>query len=216
MIDFACVSSTTPIWSNDPSWWTPGIAATEAEQGNLAADRASSAPVHGVHRYYPFVVEDRGRLGKSALTVVYVFAVLLVQLTGLTCKRSNPPTTHPVQRSAGVGPRNRPQTVAVQHHLWTTATEPTCSSNSNSKTSRRRRMLKLSMHSTLQPFKRSTAIMGLFLQARQCISPPAYPVPRRGTFSTTGTIQQASSSLNIIHKWHNLHKDIPGSTKVAV
>eukprot|EP00873_Tetraselmis_striata_P038582 jgi/Tetstr1/458846/TSEL_004355.t1 len=34
--------------------------------------------MHGVHRYYPFVVEDRGRLGKSALTVVYIFAVLLV------------------------------------------------------------------------------------------------------------------------------------------
>jgi len=106
----------------------------------------------------------------------------------------------------------RAEYLAFAHGLQ----EPTCSSNSNSKTSRRRRMLKLSMHSTLQPFKRSTAIMGLFLQARQCISPPAYPVPRRGTFSTTGTIQQASSSLNIIHKWHNLHKDIPGSTKVAV
>eukprot|EP00873_Tetraselmis_striata_P010599 jgi/Tetstr1/430863/TSEL_002005.t1 len=77
MIDFACVSSTTPTWSNDPRWCTPGIAATEAEHGKLAADRASSAPVQGVHRYYPFVVEDRGRLGKSALTVVYIFAVLL-------------------------------------------------------------------------------------------------------------------------------------------
>eukprot|EP00873_Tetraselmis_striata_P015772 jgi/Tetstr1/436036/TSEL_024915.t1 len=78
MIDFACVSSATPTWSNDPRWCTPGITATEAEQGKLAADRASSAPVQGVHRYYPFVVEDRGRLGKSALTVVYIFAVLLV------------------------------------------------------------------------------------------------------------------------------------------
>eukprot|EP00873_Tetraselmis_striata_P043314 jgi/Tetstr1/463578/TSEL_008457.t1 len=77
MIDFACVSSTTPTWSNDPRWCIPGIAATEAEQGKLAADRASSAPVQGVHRYYPFVVENRGRLGKSALTVVYIFAVLL-------------------------------------------------------------------------------------------------------------------------------------------
>eukprot|EP00873_Tetraselmis_striata_P018658 jgi/Tetstr1/438922/TSEL_027430.t1 len=77
MIDFACVSSTTPTWSNDPRWCTPGIAATEAEHGKLAADRASSAPVQGVHRYCPFVVEDRGRLGKSALTVVYIFAVLL-------------------------------------------------------------------------------------------------------------------------------------------
>eukprot|EP00873_Tetraselmis_striata_P023882 jgi/Tetstr1/444146/TSEL_032044.t1 len=78
MIDFACVSSTTtPTWSNDPRWFTPGIAATEAEQSKLAADRASSAPVQGVHRYYPFVVEDRGRLRKSALTVVYIFAVLL-------------------------------------------------------------------------------------------------------------------------------------------
>eukprot|EP00873_Tetraselmis_striata_P005230 jgi/Tetstr1/425494/TSEL_015940.t1 len=33
MIDFACVSSTTPTWSNDPRWCTPGIAATEAEHG---------------------------------------------------------------------------------------------------------------------------------------------------------------------------------------
>eukprot|EP00873_Tetraselmis_striata_P007113 jgi/Tetstr1/427377/TSEL_017541.t1 len=77
MIDFACVSSTTPTWSNDPRWCIPGIAATEAEHAKLAADRASSAPVQGVHRYYPFVVEDRGCLGKSALTVVYIFAVLL-------------------------------------------------------------------------------------------------------------------------------------------
>eukprot|EP00873_Tetraselmis_striata_P009304 jgi/Tetstr1/429568/TSEL_019468.t1 len=79
MIDFACVSSATPAcnWSNDPRWCTPGIAATEAEQGKLAADRASSATVQGVHRYYPFVLEDRGRLGKSALRVVYIFAVLL-------------------------------------------------------------------------------------------------------------------------------------------
>eukprot|EP00873_Tetraselmis_striata_P014619 jgi/Tetstr1/434883/TSEL_023880.t1 len=74
MIDFACVSSTTPTaWSNDPRWCNPRIAATEAEQGKLAADRASSALVQGVHRYYPFVVEDRGRLGKPALTVVYIF-----------------------------------------------------------------------------------------------------------------------------------------------
>eukprot|EP00873_Tetraselmis_striata_P037056 jgi/Tetstr1/457320/TSEL_043924.t1 len=72
MIDFACVSSTTPTWSNDPRWCIPGIAATEAEHAKLAADRASSAPVQGVHRYYPFVVEDRGRL--AALTVVYIFA----------------------------------------------------------------------------------------------------------------------------------------------
>eukprot|EP00873_Tetraselmis_striata_P002369 jgi/Tetstr1/422633/TSEL_013439.t1 len=77
MIDFVCVSSTTPTWGNDPRWCTLGIAATEAERNKLAADRASSAPVQGVHRYYPFVVEDRGRLGKSALTVVYIFAVLL-------------------------------------------------------------------------------------------------------------------------------------------
>eukprot|EP00873_Tetraselmis_striata_P025878 jgi/Tetstr1/446142/TSEL_033740.t1 len=77
MIDFACVSSTTPTWSNDPRWCSPGIVATEAEHGKLAADRASSAPVQDVHRYYPFVVEDRSRLGKSAFTVVYIFAVLL-------------------------------------------------------------------------------------------------------------------------------------------
>eukprot|EP00873_Tetraselmis_striata_P005077 jgi/Tetstr1/425341/TSEL_015790.t1 len=77
MIDFACVSSTTPTWGNDPRWCNPGIAATEAEHNKLAVDGASSAPVHGVHRYCRFVVEDRGRLGKSALTVVYIFAVLL-------------------------------------------------------------------------------------------------------------------------------------------
>eukprot|EP00873_Tetraselmis_striata_P020553 jgi/Tetstr1/440817/TSEL_029124.t1 len=56
MIDFACVSFTTPTWGNDPRWCTPGIAATEAERNKLAADRASSAPVHDVHRDYPFVV----------------------------------------------------------------------------------------------------------------------------------------------------------------
>eukprot|EP00873_Tetraselmis_striata_P021048 jgi/Tetstr1/441312/TSEL_029563.t1 len=76
MIDVACVSSTSPTWGNDPRWCTPGTAATEVERNKLAADRASSAPVQGVHRYYPFVVEDRGRLGKSALTVVYIFALL--------------------------------------------------------------------------------------------------------------------------------------------
>eukprot|EP00873_Tetraselmis_striata_P010996 jgi/Tetstr1/431260/TSEL_020957.t1 len=74
MIDFA--SSTTLPWGNDPRLCTPAIAATEAEHNKLAADKASSAPVQGVHRYYPFVVE--GRLGKSALTVVYIFAVLLL------------------------------------------------------------------------------------------------------------------------------------------
>eukprot|EP00873_Tetraselmis_striata_P039851 jgi/Tetstr1/460115/TSEL_005431.t1 len=90
MIDFACVSSTIPTWSNDPRWCTPGIAATEAEQCKLAADRASSAPVQGVHRYYPFVVEDRGRLGKSALTVVYIFAVLLAMTKSERCVGSCP------------------------------------------------------------------------------------------------------------------------------
>eukprot|EP00873_Tetraselmis_striata_P001208 jgi/Tetstr1/421472/TSEL_012421.t1 len=90
MIDFACVSSTTPTWSNDPRWWIPGIAATEAEHAKLAADRASSAPVQGVHRYYPFVVEDRGRLGKSALTVVYIFAVLLATPDHVPCALPDP------------------------------------------------------------------------------------------------------------------------------
>eukprot|EP00873_Tetraselmis_striata_P040448 jgi/Tetstr1/460712/TSEL_005899.t1 len=76
MIDFACVSSTTPTWGNDPHWCIPGMAATEAEHNTLATDRAYSASVQGFHRYYPFVVEDRGRLiGKSALTVVYIFAI---------------------------------------------------------------------------------------------------------------------------------------------
>eukprot|EP00873_Tetraselmis_striata_P026731 jgi/Tetstr1/446995/TSEL_034453.t1 len=51
IIDFACVSSTTPTWGNDLRWCTPGIAATEAERNKLAADRASSAPVQGVQRY---------------------------------------------------------------------------------------------------------------------------------------------------------------------
>eukprot|EP00873_Tetraselmis_striata_P015236 jgi/Tetstr1/435500/TSEL_024404.t1 len=79
MMDIACVSSMTPTWGDDPRSCTPGIAATtEAEHNKFAADRASSAPVQGVHRCYPFVVEDRGRLGKSALTLVYIFAVLLV------------------------------------------------------------------------------------------------------------------------------------------
>eukprot|EP00873_Tetraselmis_striata_P004622 jgi/Tetstr1/424886/TSEL_015381.t1 len=77
MIDFACVFFTTPTWGNDPRWCIPGIAATEAEHIKLGADRASSAQVQGVHRCYSFVVEDRGHLGKSALTVVYIFAVLL-------------------------------------------------------------------------------------------------------------------------------------------
>eukprot|EP00873_Tetraselmis_striata_P001130 jgi/Tetstr1/421394/TSEL_001162.t1 len=73
---YSAQSVVMPKMSNDPRWCTPRIAATEAEQGKLAADRASSAPVQGVDRYYPFVVEDRNRLGKSALTVVYIFAVL--------------------------------------------------------------------------------------------------------------------------------------------
>eukprot|EP00873_Tetraselmis_striata_P001882 jgi/Tetstr1/422146/TSEL_013001.t1 len=41
MIDFACVSSTTPTWSNDPRWCTPGIAATEAEHVPLQKIAAS-------------------------------------------------------------------------------------------------------------------------------------------------------------------------------
>eukprot|EP00873_Tetraselmis_striata_P045071 jgi/Tetstr1/465335/TSEL_010021.t1 len=50
MIDFACVSSSTPTWGNGPRWGTPGVAATDAEHNNLAADWAFSAPVLGVHR----------------------------------------------------------------------------------------------------------------------------------------------------------------------
>eukprot|EP00873_Tetraselmis_striata_P001862 jgi/Tetstr1/422126/TSEL_012982.t1 len=45
MIDFACVSSTTPTWSNDPRWYTPGIVATEAEQAAL--QRVTSQPPAG-------------------------------------------------------------------------------------------------------------------------------------------------------------------------
>eukprot|EP00873_Tetraselmis_striata_P041413 jgi/Tetstr1/461677/TSEL_006777.t1 len=45
MIDFACVSSMTPNWGNDPCCCTPGIAATEADHNKLAADRVSSARV---------------------------------------------------------------------------------------------------------------------------------------------------------------------------
>eukprot|EP00873_Tetraselmis_striata_P007904 jgi/Tetstr1/428168/TSEL_018219.t1 len=37
MIDFACVSSTTPTWGNDPRLCSPGIAATEAERNKLAS-----------------------------------------------------------------------------------------------------------------------------------------------------------------------------------
>eukprot|EP00873_Tetraselmis_striata_P004280 jgi/Tetstr1/424544/TSEL_015071.t1 len=47
MIDFACVSSTTPTWSNDPRWCIPGIAATEAEHAKLAADRGVFRPSAG-------------------------------------------------------------------------------------------------------------------------------------------------------------------------
>eukprot|EP00873_Tetraselmis_striata_P022450 jgi/Tetstr1/442714/TSEL_030804.t1 len=94
MIDFACVSFTTPTWSNDPRWCTPGIAATEAEHGKLAADRASPAPVQAIHQYYPFVVEDRGRLGKSALTVVYIFAVLLVMAKSDAWARAHSASSH--------------------------------------------------------------------------------------------------------------------------
>eukprot|EP00873_Tetraselmis_striata_P015507 jgi/Tetstr1/435771/TSEL_024664.t1 len=36
MIDFACVSSTTRTWGNDPRRCTPGIAATEAEHKQQA------------------------------------------------------------------------------------------------------------------------------------------------------------------------------------
>eukprot|EP00873_Tetraselmis_striata_P024226 jgi/Tetstr1/444490/TSEL_032371.t1 len=50
VIDFACVSSTTPTWGNDPRWCTMGIAATEAERNKLAVDRAPSAPVHGARQ----------------------------------------------------------------------------------------------------------------------------------------------------------------------
>eukprot|EP00873_Tetraselmis_striata_P043304 jgi/Tetstr1/463568/TSEL_008447.t1 len=67
MIDFACVSSTTPTWSNDPRWCIPGIAATEAEHAKLAADRASSAPVQGVHRYYPLWLRTAADSGNQPL-----------------------------------------------------------------------------------------------------------------------------------------------------
>eukprot|EP00873_Tetraselmis_striata_P025271 jgi/Tetstr1/445535/TSEL_033309.t1 len=102
MIDFACVSSTTPTWSNDPRWCIPGIAATEAEHAKLAADRASSAPVQGVHRYYPFVVEDRGRLGKSALKVVYIFAVLLAVRNFAGAEQSQEVLSHPNARPSSI------------------------------------------------------------------------------------------------------------------
>eukprot|EP00873_Tetraselmis_striata_P026877 jgi/Tetstr1/447141/TSEL_034578.t1 len=47
------------------------------EYGPALGPLYEAVRAEGVHRYYPFVVEDRGRLGKSALTVVYIFAVLL-------------------------------------------------------------------------------------------------------------------------------------------
>eukprot|EP00873_Tetraselmis_striata_P007997 jgi/Tetstr1/428261/TSEL_018300.t1 len=47
MIDFACVSSTTPTWSNDPRWCTPGTAATEAEHGTQFAIPAGTPAPEG-------------------------------------------------------------------------------------------------------------------------------------------------------------------------
>eukprot|EP00873_Tetraselmis_striata_P020915 jgi/Tetstr1/441179/TSEL_029437.t1 len=82
------------------SMCTPGIAATEAEHNKLEADRASSAPVQSVHRYCPFVVEDRGRLGKSALTVVYIFAVLLAgEMAGVEGAEAPPPAEPAAQEA---------------------------------------------------------------------------------------------------------------------
>eukprot|EP00873_Tetraselmis_striata_P018872 jgi/Tetstr1/439136/TSEL_027588.t1 len=48
------------------------------EYGPALGPLFEAVRAEGVHQYYPFVVEDRGRLGKSALTVVYIFVVLLV------------------------------------------------------------------------------------------------------------------------------------------
>eukprot|EP00873_Tetraselmis_striata_P035742 jgi/Tetstr1/456006/TSEL_042784.t1 len=95
MIDFACVSSKAPTWGNDPRWRTPGIAATEAEHNKLAADRAFSAAVQGVHMCDPFVVEDHGRLKKSALTVVYILAVLLAECAQLPWRSFRPDSMLP-------------------------------------------------------------------------------------------------------------------------
>eukprot|EP00873_Tetraselmis_striata_P040717 jgi/Tetstr1/460981/TSEL_006133.t1 len=112
MINFACVSFTTPTWGNDPRRCTPGIAATEAELNKLAADRASSALVQGVHRYYPNVVENRGRLGKSALTVVDIFAVLLVVRNFPGGPTFRPDFMIPLRGRDNRGPRHHASTAA--------------------------------------------------------------------------------------------------------
>eukprot|EP00873_Tetraselmis_striata_P009252 jgi/Tetstr1/429516/TSEL_019421.t1 len=54
MIDFAGVSSAIPTWGNDHDCWCtdPGDCGNRgggAEHHKLTADRASSAPVQGVH-----------------------------------------------------------------------------------------------------------------------------------------------------------------------
>eukprot|EP00873_Tetraselmis_striata_P003139 jgi/Tetstr1/423403/TSEL_014084.t1 len=69
MIDSACVSSTTPTWGNDPCLCNPGIG---------GGPGFFFPGAQGAHQYYPSMVEDRGRPGKSTLTVVYIFAVLLL------------------------------------------------------------------------------------------------------------------------------------------
>eukprot|EP00873_Tetraselmis_striata_P041124 jgi/Tetstr1/461388/TSEL_006500.t1 len=51
MIDFACVSSTTPTWSNEPRWCTPGIAATEAEQVVNSSNKSESDVDRGPFEY---------------------------------------------------------------------------------------------------------------------------------------------------------------------
>ena len=59
----------------------PGIAATTAESGKYTKDRNSSAPVQFVHRFYPFIVEDRGRLGADARLAIFIFSVLIAAKT---------------------------------------------------------------------------------------------------------------------------------------
>ena len=75
------VSSTTATWSTNSQWMVPGVAAASAEARKYRNDRSSSAPVQYVHRFYPFVVEDRGRLGTAATTAIFIFSVLIATRT---------------------------------------------------------------------------------------------------------------------------------------
>lgn len=84
LVDVMCVTPRCDSRMNDPNWHRPGMAASEGEKVKRTRDRNSSAPVQFTHRYHPFVVECGGRLGDSALTVVYILAVLIAARTSFS------------------------------------------------------------------------------------------------------------------------------------